>query len=52
LRSSATTDQFVSESFSYQYQHTARFAFSYRFGQLDASGSRQRPSVRHDKFEG
>ncbi len=52
FRSSTTTDQFISESVSYQYQRTVRLAFSYRFGQLDANGSRQRRSVRNDDSKG
>ena len=49
---SSTTDHFISESVSYQYQRTVRLSFSYRFGQLDASGSRQRRSVRNDDSKG
>jgi ferric enterobactin receptor len=52
FRSSTTTDQFISESVSYQYQRTVRLSFSYRFGQVDASGSRQRRSVRNDDSKG
>ena len=52
FRNSTTTDQFSSESVSYQYQRTIRLSFSYRFGKLTAGNSRQRRSVRNDDSKG
>jgi outer membrane receptor protein involved in Fe transport len=52
FRNSTTTDQFSSESVSYQYQRTVRLAFSYRFGKLTAGNGRQRRSVRNDDSKG
>ncbi|MGI4873907.1 MAG: TonB-dependent receptor domain-containing protein [Janthinobacterium lividum] len=52
FRNTTSTDQFSSESLSYQYQRQVRLSFSYRFGRLDAGGRRQRRSVRNDDAKG
>jgi ferric enterobactin receptor len=51
FRNSTTTDQFTSESVSYQYQRTIRLSFSYRFGKLSMD-NRSRRSVRNDDSKG
>jgi ferric enterobactin receptor len=51
FRNSTTTDQFTSESVSYQYQRTIRLSFSYRFGKL-TTDNRSRRSVRNDDSKG
>ncbi len=52
FRNSTTTDQFTSESVSYQYQRTVRLAFSYRFGKVSTSSTRSRRSIRNDDSKG
>jgi len=51
FRNTTTTDQFASESVSYQYQRTVRLSFSYRFGKLTANNARRR-AVRNDDAKG
>jgi ferric enterobactin receptor len=51
FRNSTTTDQFTSESVSYQYQRTIRLSFSYRFGKLSVD-NRSRRAVRNDDSKG